>query len=133
MLPERRLRALLLTLAVTVLAGCGGETSGDEAGGGAGEPSRGGSTEERSSEGESASPSRSCDDVAVPGHEATNVRVQGVSCARAAEVAAAALGKGRRAYETAGFACEPSDASGGDTNYMCTQDDARVTFRYGTA
>ncbi len=114
MLTERRLRALLPTLLVAVLAGCGGETSGGEGGGEAGT-------------------SRSCDNVPVPGHEATNVRVQALSCSRAAEVAAAALGKGRKPYEADGFACEPSDAGGGDTIYVCTRDDARVTFRYGTA
>ncbi len=133
MLTERRLRALLPTLLVAVLAGCGGEMSGGEGGGGATEQSQGGSTQEPPSEGDSAGTSRSCDNVPVPGHEATNVRVQALSCRRAAEVAAAALGKGRKPYEAAGFACEPSDAGGGDTIYVCTRDDARVTFRYGTA
>ena len=108
-------------------------SGGEGGGGGATERSEGGSTQAQSSQENSAGTRRSCDNVPVPGHEAMNVRVQGVSCTRGAEVAAAALGKGRKPYEAAGFACEPSDAGGGDTSYLCTRDDARVTFRYGTA
>ncbi|MDQ3609355.1 MAG: hypothetical protein M3459_10705 [Actinomycetota bacterium] len=132
MLIERRLRALLLTLLVSGLAGCGGETSGNDGGGAATEQSQSAPTQEQSSGSDFAGTSGSCDDIPVPGHEATNVRVEGVSCTRAAEVAAAALGKGRRPYEAAGFTCEPSDAGGGDTSYTCTRGDARVTFGYGT-
>lgn len=42
-------------------------------------------------------------------------------------VAAAAGGRGRAAYESDGFACEPSEAGGGDT----TRGEASVRFRYG--
>jgi len=67
----------------------------------------------------------------VPGHRAVQVRASGTPCARAAKVAAAAEGRGRAAYESAGFGCAPSNASGGDTNYSCKKGAAKVTFRYG--
>lgn len=83
---------------------------------------------------QSAPPSagEDCGRVEVPGHEAVDLRAEGVACATAREVAAAALGQGRGPYEAAGLACEPTDAAGGDTTYACTGDAGRVTFLYGT-
>lgn len=74
----------------------------------------------------------SCKDVMVPGHEAVEVKATGAECGAAEQVAADAEGRGRAAYESQGFACEPSEASGGDTNYTCSMGSAKVTFRYGT-
>ncbi len=76
--------------------------------------------------------SRSCDDVMVPGHEAVELRATGVDCDAAMKVAAAAEGRGRASYESNGFACQPSEATGGATNYACAMGSARLTFRYGT-
>lgn len=73
-----------------------------------------------------------CEDVIVPGHEAVDVRAAGTSCSAAEEVAAAAEGRGRAPYESGGFECEPSDASGGNTTYRCSMGDATVTFLCGT-
>ena len=72
-------------------------------------------------------------DVKVPGHEAIDVKATGADCDLAEKVAAAAEGRGRAAYESSGFACTPSDASGGDTTYRCSMGPATITFRYGTA
>ena len=74
-----------------------------------------------------------CADVMVPGHEAVDVKATGTECGVAEKVAAAAEGRGRAAYESGGFACEPREASGGDTSYSCSMGPARVTFLYGTA
>lgn len=68
----------------------------------------------------------------VPGHQAVDVRAAGTECAVAEKVAAAAAGRGRAAYESGGFACTPSDASGGDTNYSCSMGSASITFLYGS-
>ena len=126
-----RHRSPTLTLAVIgiALVGCGGD------GGGAAEPPPDDqATQEQSSpQRDSATGTQSCDEIPVPGHEARNVRVQGGSCAQAAEIIGGAVGQGREAYEAAGFACEPSPVEGGDTDYTCTRGDARVTFRYGAA
>lgn len=128
---------LPITFALAALAGCGGGAA--ETGGGAGGPTQGGQPAEeqptggQTQSGQSAGGGGSCANVPVPGHEAVNLRAQGVPCALAKQVAAAALGKGRRPYQAAGFRCQPSEADGGDTNYTCTQGDLRVTFRYGTA
>lgn len=73
-----------------------------------------------------------CEDVTVPGHEAVDVRATGAACGAAEKVAAAAEGRGRAPYEAGGFACTPSDASGGNTSYSCSMGSARVTFLYGT-
>lgn len=73
-----------------------------------------------------------CKDVMVPGHKAVDVKATGAECGAAEKVAAAAEGRGRAAYESGGFACEPSEASGEDTNYSCSKGPARVTFLYGT-
>lgn len=125
-----RLRALLALIILTAVVGCGG-SSGGEGGATGTRPDRTSTQEEPSaSEGAGAG---ACQDMPVPGHEATQVRVQGASCTQAAGLAAAAVGNGRQPFEAAGFACEPSDAGSGDTNYVCTQGDARVTFRYGAA
>jgi len=69
--------------------------------------------------------------VTVPGHRAVDVLASGADCAAAERVAAAAEGRGRAPYESGGFACEPSDASGGDTTYRCTMGPATITFLYG--
>lgn len=132
MFARRHPLALLLALIVMALAGCGDDATVDDGGGGSA-PAQNGSAQEQPSDGGSASTGESCADIPVPGHEAVGVEVQGVSCAQAAQVIAGAVGKGRRAYETAGFSCEPSEAGGGDTSYVCSQGDARVTFRYGAA
>lgn len=121
--------ALLLTLAL--LPGCGGD--GLPEGGGGGKTSDGGSRAAPP-----ATPSggaRACPGpVTVPGHEGVDVRVEGADCARAEEVIAGAVGRGRRAYEVTGFSCRPSPAGGGDTNYACTgRGGARISFRYGAA
>jgi len=118
------LRSRTLACAVAgaaLVAGCGG----DEPAGPAPSPSGGG--------GGGSSAATSCDRQQVPGHEGVDVQITGGSCEQAREVIRAAVGKGRQAYEAAGFSCEPSDASGGDTNYTCTGDGAELTFRYGAA
>ncbi len=74
-----------------------------------------------------------CERVMVPGHEAVDVRASGVDCSVAEAVAAGAGGQGRASYEAEGFACEPAEAGGGDTNYTCSRGEASVRFRYGTA
>ena len=111
-----------VTLVALIASGCGGggdspapeppppATSQEDAGGQAGED---------------------CGRVPVPGHEAVNIRATGADCRVAKAVAAAAGGRGRAAYESDGFACEPSEAGGGDTNYTCTRGEASVRFRYG--
>jgi len=73
-----------------------------------------------------------CEDVMVTGHEAVDVKATGVGCAVAEKVAGAAEGRGRAAYKAEAFACEPSEAGGGDTNYSCSMGPAKITFRYGT-
>lgn len=133
MLITRSLTTLLLTVLASAFAGCGDDVpGGGEAGGGAGEKPPPGQ-EQGEPAADQATGGQSCDDIPMPGHEGTNVRVQGVGCTEAAEIVGAAVGKGRQAYEAAGFACEPSPTGGGDTNYACTQGDARVSFRYGAA
>lgn len=73
-----------------------------------------------------------CMDVTVPGHKAVDVKATGAECGPAEKVAAAAEGRGRAAYESGGFSCTPSEASGGDTNYRCSMGSATITFLYGT-
>ncbi len=75
----------------------------------------------------------SCQNVMVPGHKAVDVKASGVACSAAEKVAAAAEGRGRTAYKSGGFACKPSEASRGDTNYSCSMGPAKVTFLYGSA
>jgi len=72
-----------------------------------------------------------CGRVEVPGHEAVDIRAEGVPCATAREVATGAQGQGRAPYQAAGFACTPADAPEGDTTYACTGGEGRVTFLYG--
>ncbi len=74
-----------------------------------------------------------CGNVTVPGHEAVDIAAGGADCELAKAVAAAAEGRGRAPYEAEGFACEPADADGGDTDYTCTRGEASIAFRYGTA
>lgn len=134
MLITRSLTTLLLTVLASAFAGCGDDVpGGGEAAGGAGEQPPPGQEQGEPAADQATGGGQSCDDIPVPGHEGTNVRVQGVGCTEAAEIVGAAVGKGRQAYEAAGFACEPSPTGGGDTNYACTQGDARVSFRYGAA
>jgi len=71
--------------------------------------------------------------VTVPGHEAIDIRASGVACELARSVAAAAEGQDRQPYEADGFACEPADASAGDTTYSCSRGEASVRFLYGTS
>lgn len=79
-------------------------------------------------------PSREdCGAVKVPGHEAVEIRAGGVGCDAAKKVASAAEGRGRAPYESGGFACKPSEAGSGDTNYSCSMGSAKISFRYGTA
>lgn len=106
-----RLGASLATLAITALASCGGDDGADRPPAAAGER---------------------CGRVMVPGHEAVGIRASGAACAVARRVAAAAEGRGRQPYESGGFACEPADAAGGDTDYTCMGDGVRISFRYGT-
>lgn len=80
----------------------------------------------------SSSSGENCMDVMVPGHKAIDVKTTGAECATAEKIAAAAEGRGRAAYESGGFACKPTDASGGDTNYRCSMGSATITFLYGT-
>lgn len=79
-----------------------------------------------------ASGGEACGSVTVPGHEALDIRATGAGCDAAKRIAAAAEGRGRAPYESGGFACEPSEAGDGDTNYRCSMESARITFRYGT-
>lgn len=81
---------------------------------------------------QSTSATGGCGEIEVPGHVAVDVRTGGEDCGTATALVEAAVGQGRQAYEAEGFSCEPTDASGGDTDYACTRDDTRVTFRYGT-
>lgn len=110
-------RTLVVAVCALALAACGDE----EPGPGAAPP-----------QGTAAPGGQSCENVTVPGHEAVELRASGVECDVAMEVAAAAEGRGRAPYESGGFACRPSEAGGGDTNYECTMGPARITFRYGT-
>lgn len=109
----RPLRFVVIAAAL-VPAGCG-DDGGDEA------------PTPRPPEGEATS----CQRVLVPGHQAVDVRARGIACAEARRVIAEAAGRGRQPYEAMGFACEPSEAPGGDTDYACTRQDARISFRYG--
>ncbi len=110
-----------LTLVPLIGAGCGGgDSPSPETKAPAPPPARG-------QEG------ADCGRVAVPGHEAVDLRASGVDCDLAEAVAAGAGGQGRASYEAEGFACEPAEAGGGDTNYTCSRGEASVRFRYGTA
>lgn len=73
----------------------------------------------------------SCPDVPVPGHLAENVKAAGLDCPATVPIANAAEGRGRAPYTLGGFACEPSDAADGKTNYTCSKADAKLTFLYG--
>jgi len=111
----RRLR-LVLALSVLVATGCGEDADP----GGESMP-------------ETPARAADCGNVAVPGHEAVDIAAGGADCELARAVAAAAEGRGRAPYEAEGFACEPADADGGDTDYTCTRGEASIAFRYGTA
>ena len=125
---RRVLQALLFALTVAAFAGCTGDGETAEP------PAKDqGTPQQQSPPQGSGTTAQSCEEISVPGHEGRNVRVQGLSCEQAAEIIGGAVGQGRQAYEAAGFACEPSPAGGGDTNYECTRGDARMTFRYGAA
>lgn len=114
-------RPKVVALAVLLAAGCGGAADS----GGDGRP-----------DAQSAPPAQDrgeCGRVTVPGHEAIDIRASGVACEFARSVAAAAEGRGRAPYEAGGFACQPADASAGDTNYTCTRGEANIRFLYGTS
>jgi len=108
---------LLPVCCALVLGGCGG-----------GDPPRPTTPSERGG----ASTGDDCGAVMVTGHEALEIRATGAECADAKGVAAAAEGRGRAPYRSGGFACRPSEAGDGDTNYLCSKGSARITFRYGT-
>ncbi len=116
-----------LTLLAVIASGCGGGDSPSPGPPSAPEPPPPATSQEDagSQEGEE------CGRVPVPGHEAVNIRVSGADCGVAKAVAAAAGGRGRAPYEARGFACEPAEAGGGDTNYTCSRGEASVRFRYG--
>jgi hypothetical protein len=125
--PIDRISTLLLAAGCALLLGaCGG---GDD------KPTIGASPAPApaQTQGQAQGGGERCPDVQVPGHQAVDVEATGVACAAAEKVAAAAQGRGRAAYESGGFECEPSDASGGDTTYRCTMGQASITFLYGTA
>lgn len=122
---------VIVIVAVAVIAGCGSDTSAGNGDGEGGRPPDGPTTQEQRPPESAAEPGRSCNDITVPGHVATGVRTEGVSCDQVAQIVRGAVGRGRAAYRTAGFSCEPSPAGGGDTNYACTGGGARVLFRYG--
>ena len=82
----------------------------------------------------SGTASTTCSRIEVPAHEGTDVALAGLDCEKARNVILAAVGKGRAAYAAAGFACTPTAAPEGDTDYVCTgADGARLTFHYGAA
>jgi len=110
-------RAFTAAICALALGACGGD---------------GGSGSAAPSPATDAPGSQACDDVMVPGHEAVKLRATGTGCDVAVKVAAAAEGRGRAPYESGGFACEPSEADAGDTDYDCTMGEARIVFRYGT-
>lgn len=89
-------------------------------------------TTEGTTPAEGSSGGERCQDVTVPGHQASDVRASGAECAAAERIAAAAEGLGRAPYKSGGFSCAPSDASGGDTTYRCSMGPATITFLYGT-
>ena len=111
---------LLPACCALTLAGCGGD---DE------KPPPAADAEQKAP---AAGGGEVCEDVKVPGHQAVDVQATGVACAAAEKVAAAAEGRSRAPYESGGFSCAPSDASGGDTSYRCSMGAARITFLYGT-
>lgn len=75
-----------------------------------------------------------CGTVDVPAHEGVDVLAYGIDCSAARAVVRLAEGRGRRAYDAAGFTCTPRPAPGGDTSYDCVASEgARITFRYGVA
>ena len=115
---RRAFGLLVATCCVLVLGACGGE----EGSGSAPPPQTQGATN-----------GEDCGNAKVPGHEAIGIRATGTECDSAKEVASDAEGRGRAPYESGGFACEPSEAGGGDTNYSCSAGSAKVTFRYGTS
>lgn len=122
------IRALgpLLLLLVLVLASCGAESAEEPAGAPPADPD----APEQAAPPDDAG-GEDCGRVEVPGHEAVDLRADGIDCATAREVAAGAGGQGRAPYEAAGFACEPTDAADGDTTYACTGEAGRITFLYG--
>lgn len=116
-----RCRSALLAgpvVAAVLTAGCGGSTQ--EAG-----------TQETGPSAQGSPATSDCARIAVPGHVAVNVQTGGEDCDTATALVEAAVGQGRQAYEAESFSCDPADASGGDTDYTCTRDDTRITFRYG--
>ncbi|MDQ3609968.1 MAG: hypothetical protein M3459_13900 [Actinomycetota bacterium] len=121
----RLLRCILLILAFAV-SGCGGEDEEEPAA----VPPDTTAPPQQAAPGNDAG-GGDCGRVEVPGHEAVDLRADGVGCATAREVAAGAAGQGRAPYDAAGFACEPTDAADGDTTYACTGDPGRLTFLYG--
>jgi len=117
---------LLLLVLALALASCGAESAEEPAGA----PPADTAAPEQAAPGDEAG-GEGCGRVEVPGHEAVDLRADGIDCATAREVAADAQGRGRAPYQAAGLACEPTDAADGDTTYACTGDAGRLTFLYG--
>lgn len=113
--------------AVAIGACGGGESTSSDTAPGAAQTTQSGAPADGSSSG-----AKSCEDVMVRGHQAVDIEATGAECGAAEKVAAAAEGRGRAAYESGGFACTPSEASGGNTTYSCSMGSATVTFLYGT-
>ena len=123
MIAARRTAMVLPACCALALGACGGD---DE------EPPPAADPAPAEQKAPAAGGGEACRDVKVPGHQAIDLKASGVACAAAEKVAAAAEGRARAPYESGGFACQPSDASGGDTNYSCSMGAARITFLYGT-
>ncbi len=125
----RTLAAPLLTACTLGLAGCGDD--GPKTGGSNAAPSATPKSVPEQTPASGSSAGVSCPDVPVPGHLAENVKATGLDCAATVAIANAAEGRGRAPYASRGFACEPTDAEGGKTNYSCTKGEAQLTFLYG--
>jgi len=125
---SRTVALSLLTTGALVLAACGDD-----------EPAVGPrattpatqTAPQTSAAGASTSEAVTCPDVPVPGHLAENVKATGLDCDATVAIANEAEGRGRAPYTSRGFACEPTDADAGKTNYSCTMGEAKLTFLYG--
>ena len=132
---SRALALSLLTACAVGVGACGDDEDSEPSGSAAAGPA---ATQEApdAAAADQAAPAAgadamSCPDVPVPGHLAENVMAAGLDCDATVPIANAAEGLGRAAYKSNGFACEPTDAADGKTNYSCTMGDAKLTFLYG--
>lgn len=124
---SRTLALTLLTTCALVLAACGD----DEPAVGPNTTAATTQTDPQTPAAAGSSAAMSCPDVPVPGHLAENVKAAGLDCEATVPIANEAEGRGRAPYRSSGFDCEPTDASGGKTNYTCTMGEAKLTFLYG--